>query len=168
MATRHGSRIGTCSFAGTSGIQRAFCSRHGQCRRSPERATWNSSSVSRVCGTRDNRLRLHEVGAPSLLLGRREVVGEFLDQSQRTRPRIHLGRPARRRLSRGVHRNEGLDHWWRWIIGSTIASALLDSDHVPVILDNLITGRREFVEGRIFYEGSVSDKDSSPESSRAS
>jgi UDP-glucose 4-epimerase len=44
-------------------------------------------------------------------------------------------------------------------IGSTIASALLDSNHVPVVLDNLITGRREFVEGRIFYEGSVSDKD---------
>jgi len=42
-------------------------------------------------------------------------------------------------------------------IGSTIASSLLDCGHEPVILDNLITGRREFCEGRPFYEGDIAD-----------
>lgn len=42
-------------------------------------------------------------------------------------------------------------------IGSTVASACLDADLVPVILDNLSTGRREFTEGRIFYEGDIAD-----------
>jgi UDP-glucose 4-epimerase len=42
-------------------------------------------------------------------------------------------------------------------IGSTIASRLLDSGHQPVILDNLVTGRREFCEGRPFYEGDIAD-----------
>ncbi|GIJ52276.1 UDP-glucose 4-epimerase GalE [Virgisporangium aliadipatigenens] len=42
-------------------------------------------------------------------------------------------------------------------LGSTIASACLDSGIVPVILDNLSTGPREFVVGRIFYEGDVAD-----------
>jgi UDP-glucose 4-epimerase len=40
-------------------------------------------------------------------------------------------------------------------IGSTIASACLDSGITPVILDSLVTGRREFTEGRLFYEGDV-------------
>ena len=42
-------------------------------------------------------------------------------------------------------------------IGSTIASACLDAGIVPVILDNLITGRREFVAGREFYLGDVAN-----------
>jgi UDP-glucose 4-epimerase len=42
-------------------------------------------------------------------------------------------------------------------IGSTIASDLLDSGHEPVILDNLVTGRREFCDGRPFYEGDIAD-----------
>ncbi|MEW2136458.1 UDP-glucose 4-epimerase GalE [Streptomyces sp. NPDC005409] len=44
-------------------------------------------------------------------------------------------------------------------IGSTIASACLDSGIQPVILDNLVTGRREFTEGRPFYEGDICDGD---------
>jgi UDP-glucose 4-epimerase len=42
-------------------------------------------------------------------------------------------------------------------IGSTIASACLDAGITPVILDNLVTGRREFVRGREFYEGDIAD-----------
>ena len=42
-------------------------------------------------------------------------------------------------------------------IGSTVASYLLDSGHHPVILDNLVTGRREFCAGRIFYQGDIAD-----------
>lgn len=42
-------------------------------------------------------------------------------------------------------------------IGSTIGSCLLDAGHEPVILDNLVTGRREFCEGRPFYEGDIAD-----------
>ncbi|MGN9786654.1 UDP-glucose 4-epimerase GalE [Nonomuraea sp. ZG12] len=42
-------------------------------------------------------------------------------------------------------------------IGSTIASACLDAGITPVILDSLVTGRREFVEGRVFYEGGIGD-----------
>lgn len=42
-------------------------------------------------------------------------------------------------------------------IGSTIASACLDAGISPVILDNLVTGRREFAEGRDFYEGDIAD-----------
>lgn len=42
-------------------------------------------------------------------------------------------------------------------IGSTIASACLDAGIEPVILDSLVTGRREFAEGRVFYEGKISD-----------
>jgi UDP-glucose 4-epimerase len=44
-------------------------------------------------------------------------------------------------------------------IGSTIASALIDAGHVPVILDNLVTGRREFTAGRVFYQGDICDGD---------
>ena len=42
-------------------------------------------------------------------------------------------------------------------IGSTIASRLLDDGHQPVILDNLVTGRREFTTDRTFYEGDIAD-----------
>ncbi|WP_345696652.1 UDP-glucose 4-epimerase GalE [Kitasatospora terrestris] len=44
-------------------------------------------------------------------------------------------------------------------IGSTIASACLDGGIVPVVLDNLVTGRREFTEGRPFYRGDIADGD---------
>ena len=43
-------------------------------------------------------------------------------------------------------------------IGSTIASALEDAGHTPVILDSLITGRVEFTRGRIFYQGDIADR----------
>jgi len=42
-------------------------------------------------------------------------------------------------------------------IGSTVASACLDDGMVPVILDNLTTGRVEFVRDRIFYQGDIAD-----------
>jgi UDP-glucose 4-epimerase len=42
-------------------------------------------------------------------------------------------------------------------IGSTIGSACLDSGITPVILDSLVTGRREFAAGREFYEGDIAD-----------
>ena len=42
-------------------------------------------------------------------------------------------------------------------IGSTIASALEDAGHTPVILDSLITGRAEFTRGRAFYHGDIAD-----------
>ncbi|MEY9846837.1 UDP-glucose 4-epimerase GalE [Streptacidiphilus sp. MAP5-3] len=42
-------------------------------------------------------------------------------------------------------------------IGSTVASACLDAGITPVILDSLVTGRREFTEGRAFYEGDIAD-----------
>jgi UDP-glucose 4-epimerase len=42
-------------------------------------------------------------------------------------------------------------------IGSTVASACLDDGIQPVIVDNLVTGRREFTAGRVFYEGDVAD-----------
>ena len=42
-------------------------------------------------------------------------------------------------------------------IGSTIASACSDAGIVPVILDSLVTGRREFTAGRAFYYGDIAD-----------
>ncbi|MFV2103617.1 UDP-glucose 4-epimerase GalE [Micromonospora sp. LOL_024] len=42
-------------------------------------------------------------------------------------------------------------------IGSTVASCLLDAGHTPVVIDNLVTGRREFCYGRIFHEGDIAD-----------
>ena len=42
-------------------------------------------------------------------------------------------------------------------IGATICSALLDAGHTPIILDSLVTGRREFTTGREFYEGDIAD-----------
>lgn len=44
-------------------------------------------------------------------------------------------------------------------IGSTICSALIDEGIEPVILDSLVTGRREFTKDRIFYEGDIADND---------
>lgn len=43
-------------------------------------------------------------------------------------------------------------------IGSTIAHALLDTGHTPVLLDSLITGPRVFTEDKIFYEGDIADR----------
>ncbi|MCL2574852.1 MAG: UDP-glucose 4-epimerase GalE [Defluviitaleaceae bacterium] len=42
-------------------------------------------------------------------------------------------------------------------IGSTTCSALLDAGHTPIIVDSLVTGRKEFTNGRIFYQGDISD-----------
>lgn len=42
-------------------------------------------------------------------------------------------------------------------IGSTVASACSDAGISTVILDNLVTGRREFAAGRDFYEGDIAD-----------
>lgn len=44
-------------------------------------------------------------------------------------------------------------------IGSTIATALEDSGHLPVILDHLGAGRREFVGDRAFYPADIADRD---------
>lgn len=43
-------------------------------------------------------------------------------------------------------------------IGSTISSALEEHGHTPVVLDNLVTGRRSFAKDRIFYEADIGDK----------
>jgi len=43
-------------------------------------------------------------------------------------------------------------------IGSTICSALVDNGHTPVILDSLITGRVEFTNAHIFYQGDIADR----------
>ena len=42
-------------------------------------------------------------------------------------------------------------------IGSTIGSACLDAGITPVILDSMVTGRREFTAGREVYEGDIAD-----------
>jgi UDP-glucose 4-epimerase len=42
-------------------------------------------------------------------------------------------------------------------IGSTVASACIDAGITPVIVDNLVTGRREFIGQREFYEGDIAD-----------
>jgi UDP-glucose 4-epimerase len=42
-------------------------------------------------------------------------------------------------------------------IGSTVASACRDAGITPVILDSLVTGRREFARGPQFYEGDIAD-----------
>ena len=42
-------------------------------------------------------------------------------------------------------------------IGSTVASACLDAGITPVILDSLVTGRREFARGPQFYAGDIAD-----------
>jgi UDP-glucose 4-epimerase len=40
-------------------------------------------------------------------------------------------------------------------IGSTIASACADAGIVPIVLDNLSTGRSEFTRDRVFYQGDI-------------
>ena len=42
-------------------------------------------------------------------------------------------------------------------IGSTVASACLDAEISPVILDSLVTGRSEFAAGRAFYQGDIAE-----------
>lgn len=42
-------------------------------------------------------------------------------------------------------------------IGSTICSALTENGHIPIILDSLVNGRREFTKDHIFYEGDIGD-----------
>jgi UDP-glucose 4-epimerase len=42
-------------------------------------------------------------------------------------------------------------------IGSTIASACSDAGITPVILDSLVTGRREFTAPGAFYQGDIAD-----------
>jgi len=42
-------------------------------------------------------------------------------------------------------------------IASTIATALLDRGDEPILLDSLVSGVREYTNGRIFYEGDISD-----------
>jgi UDP-glucose 4-epimerase len=44
-------------------------------------------------------------------------------------------------------------------IGSTIATALEAAGHVPVILDHLGSGRREFVGERVFYPADIADRE---------
>ena len=43
-------------------------------------------------------------------------------------------------------------------IGSTVASALEDAGHTPVILDSLVTGQEAFIGERIFYKGDIADR----------
>lgn len=43
-------------------------------------------------------------------------------------------------------------------IGSTICSALKDHGHTPIILDSLVTGRKEFAQNHIFYQGDIGDQ----------
>jgi UDP-glucose 4-epimerase len=43
-------------------------------------------------------------------------------------------------------------------IGSTTARALERAGHVPVVLDSLLSGPREFVRNRAFYEGDIADR----------
>src|ERR1039458_2089541 len=43
-------------------------------------------------------------------------------------------------------------------IGSTIASACHDLGITPVIIDNLVTGRREFAQNRTFFEGDIENR----------
>ena len=42
-------------------------------------------------------------------------------------------------------------------IGSTVGSALLDRSITPIILDSLVTGHRDFVTDRPFYQGDIAD-----------
>lgn len=43
-------------------------------------------------------------------------------------------------------------------LGSIIAKALETAGHTPVILDSLLTGPRQYVGDRIFYEGDIADR----------
>jgi UDP-glucose 4-epimerase len=43
-------------------------------------------------------------------------------------------------------------------IGSTVASALKDNGHTPIILDSLAKGQEAFTKSFIFYKGDIADK----------
>lgn len=43
-------------------------------------------------------------------------------------------------------------------LGSITAKALEEAGHVPVVLDSLLTGPRQYVGDRIFYEGDIADR----------
>ena len=43
-------------------------------------------------------------------------------------------------------------------IGSITAKALEQAGHTPVILDSLLSGPRQYVGDRIFYEGDIADR----------
>jgi UDP-glucose 4-epimerase len=43
-------------------------------------------------------------------------------------------------------------------LGSITAKALEQAGHTPVLLDSLLSGPREFVRDRIFYEGDIADR----------
>ncbi len=44
-------------------------------------------------------------------------------------------------------------------IGSTTAKALEVAGHIPVVLDSLVSGPREFVRDRVFYQGYIADRE---------
>jgi UDP-glucose 4-epimerase len=58
---------------------------------------------------------------------------------------------------RGASRVKVLISGGAGFIGSTIASAAIDAGLTPVILDSLVTGKREFTAGRVFYHGDICD-----------
>lgn len=43
-------------------------------------------------------------------------------------------------------------------IGSTTCWALKERGHIPIVLDSLVTGRRDFATAHLFYEGDIADK----------
>jgi len=43
-------------------------------------------------------------------------------------------------------------------IGSTVASALYDAGHTPILLDDFSSGCPNFVAGKIFYKGDIGDE----------
>ena len=43
-------------------------------------------------------------------------------------------------------------------IGSTVCSALEDNGHTPIVIDSLITGKKEYIHGRQFYKADISNK----------
>jgi UDP-glucose 4-epimerase len=43
-------------------------------------------------------------------------------------------------------------------IGSVTCKALEEAGHTPVVLDSLLTGPRQYVGSRIFYEGDIADR----------
>jgi UDP-glucose 4-epimerase len=44
-------------------------------------------------------------------------------------------------------------------IGSITCKALEQAGHLPIVLDSLLKGRRDFVGDRVFYEGDVADRE---------
>ena len=58
--------------------------------------------------------------------------------------------------TRGVGR-EGPHRGWRRVRRQHRRLGLPDDGIVPVVLDNLVTGRAEFTRDRIFYHGDIAD-----------